>query len=56
MQRSFDVAQRCKFQRWHTQHCFNVNLTLSDVVTLNQLSHNVQTTLKCLLGKELGLF
>ena len=32
----------------HTQHCFNVDLTLSDVVTPPK--NNVETTLKCLRG------
>ena len=28
----FDVVQRFKFQWWHTQRCFNVDLTLPDVI------------------------
>ena len=44
-----DVAQPCKFQRWGTQCCLNVDLTLCDVATSYQPKNNVETTLKCLL-------
>ena len=47
---SNDVFQRCEFQRLSTQRCFNVGLTLCDVATSYQPKHNVETTLKCLLG------
>ena len=50
-QRWFDVVQRCEFQR--TKSCFNVDLTLCDVATSYQPKNNVETTLKCLLGKVL---
>ena len=43
-------VQRCKFQRWRTQRCFNVDLTLWDVATLYQPKNNAKPTLKCLLG------
>ena len=43
-------VQRCKFQRWRTQRCFNVDLTLWDVATLYQPKINAKPTLKCLLG------
>ena len=43
-------VQRCKFQRWRTQPCFNVDLTLWDVATLYQPKINAKPTLKCLLG------
>ena len=48
-ERWFDVVKRCNFQRWRTQHCFNVDLTLCDVATSYQPKDNVETTLKCLL-------
>ena len=44
------LSKSCKFQRWRTQHCFNVDLTLSNVATSYQPKNNVDTTLKCLLG------
>ena len=50
-QRCFNVVLRCKFQRWHTQRCFNVDLTLCDVATSYQPKNNVEPTLKCLLGR-----
>ena len=43
-------VQRCNFQRWRTQRCFNVDLTLWDVATLYQPKNNAKPTLKCLLG------
>ena len=43
-----------KFQCWCTQRCFNVHLTLRDVVTSYQPKNNVETTLKCLLGSFLN--
>ena len=49
-QRCFDVAQRCKFQRWRTQRCFNVDLMLYDIATSHHPKNNVQSTFKCLLG------
>ena len=48
-QRWIDIAQRWKLRRWHTQR-FNVDLTLSYVVTSYQPNSNVEATLKCLLG------
>ena len=39
------VNWRCKFQRWHTQRCLNVDLTLSDATTSYHPSNNVETTL-----------
>ena len=44
------LIQRCKFQRWNTQHYFNVDLTLSHVATSYQPKENNETTLKCFLG------
>ena len=47
------LFQRCwtfKFDRWRAQRCFNVDLTLCDVVTSYQPKSNVEPTLKCLLG------
>ena len=32
-QRWFDVVERSKFQRWRTQRCFDVDLTLCNVTT-----------------------
>ena len=49
----FKVAERCKFQFWRTQRCFNVALTLCDVATSYQPKSKVEPTLKCLLGREL---
>ena len=49
----FKVAERCKFQFWHTQRYFNVALTLCDVATSYQPKSKVEPTLKCLLGREL---
>ena len=40
--RWFDVVQRCKFQRWRTQRCFNVDLTLYDIATSYQHKNNVE--------------
>ena len=54
-QRCFDVVLRCKFQRWHTQRCFNVDLTLCDVTTSYQPKNNVEPTLKCLLVVKGGI-
>ena len=45
-----------KSQRWHTQRCFNVDLTLSDVMTSYQPGNNVKTTLKYLLILLLHIF
>ena len=53
-QRWFDIVQHCKFQRWRTQRCFNVDLTLYDVATSYQPKNNVETTLKYLLGSHLS--
>ena len=39
IQRWFDVVQRCKLQRWYTKHCFNVDLTLLDIMTSYQQQH-----------------
>ena len=36
-------------QRLHSQRCFNVNLTLSQVATSYQPKDNLETKLKCLL-------
>ena len=47
------LIRRCKFQRWNTQRCFNVDLTLSHVATSHQPKDNVETTLKCFLGGNL---
>ena len=49
-QRLLDVAHGCKFQRWHTQRYFNVDLTLFDVATSYQTNNNVKRTFKYLLG------
>ena len=46
----FHVVQRCKFQRWNTEGCFNVDLTLPHVATSYQPKKNAETTLKFLLG------
>ena len=46
----FDVVPRCKFQGWHKQRCYNVDLTLSNVATSYQPNNNAETTLKSLLG------
>ena len=46
----FNVVLRCKFRHWHTQRCFNVDLTLCDVATSYQPKSNVEPTLKFLLG------
>ena len=40
--RWFDVVQRCKFQRWRTQRCFNVDLTLYGIATSYQHKNNVE--------------
>ena len=50
------LIRRCKFQRWNTQRCFNVDLALSHVPTLYQPKDNSETTLKCLLGKVFWCF
>ena len=47
----FNVVERCKLQRWRTQRCFNLDLTLCGVATSYQPNNNVEPTLKCLLGK-----
>ena len=47
-----NFVERCKFQRWRTQRCFNVHLTLCDVATSYQSKNNVEPTLKCLLGRS----
>ena len=36
-----NVVERRKFQRWRTQRCFNVDLTLCDVATSYQPKNNV---------------
>ena len=46
-----NVVERCKFQLWRTQCCFNIDLTLCDVATSYQPKYNVEPTLKCTLGK-----
>ena len=46
----FNVVKRCKFQRWCTQRCLNVDLTFCDVATSYQPKTNVEPTLKYLLG------
>ena len=46
-----NVFQRCKFQRWRAQRCFNVDLRLCNVTTSYQPKNNFELTLKCLLGK-----
>ena len=38
----FDVVPRCKFQRWNTQHCINVDLTFSQVTTSRERWNNVE--------------
>ena len=48
-----NVFQRCKFQRWRAQRCFNVDLTLCDVATSYQPKNNVEPTSKCLLERLL---
>ena len=45
-----NIVLRSKFQRWHTQSCFNVDVTLCDVATSYQPENNVEPTFKCLLG------
>ena len=47
------LFQRCKFQRWRTQRCFSVDLTLCDVATWHQPKNNVEPTVKCLLRGNL---
>ena len=54
--RWFDVVKRFKFQRWHMQRCFNIDLTLHDVAKSYQPKNNVETTLKCLLGFLIATF
>ena len=47
---------RCKLQRWNTQSCFNVDLTLSHVATSYQPKDNAETMFKCLLEKIMLVF
>ena len=51
-QRWVHVVQCCKFQRWSTQHCFNVDLTLSDVAASYHPNNNMETTLKGFLDND----
>ena len=44
------MLKLCKFERWHTQRCFNIDLTLSSVATSYHPNKNVETTLKGILG------
>ena len=56
----FNVVERCKFQHWRTQHCFNIDLMLCNVATSYQPKNNVEPTLKCLLDwsclKQINLY
>ena len=45
MKRWFDVIQHLKFQPWHTQCCFNVDLTLFNAANSNLEMHNVVSTM-----------
>ena len=45
------VVERCKLQRWRTQRCFNVALTLCDLATSYVPKNHVKPTLKCLLER-----
>ena len=49
-----NVVLHCKFQPWHTQSCFNVDVTLCDVTASYQPKNNVEPTFKCLLGSSHG--
>lgn len=42
--------QRCRFQRWHAQCCFNFDLTLPDVAMSYLPKNNIETILQCFLG------
>ena len=46
---SNSMLKICKFERWHTQRCFNIDLTLSNVATSYHPNKNVETTLKGIL-------
>ena len=53
------LFRRCstlEFQRWHTQRCFNVDLTLCDVPTSYQPKNNVEPTLKSSVSYFFVLF
>ena len=56
----FNVVERCKFQHWRTQHCFNIDLMLCNIATSYQPKNNVEPTLKCLLDwsclKQINLY
>ena len=43
-------VQRCKFRRWHAQHCFNVDSILSDIPTSYHPNSNIEITLKGFLS------
>ena len=45
-----DDGQRFKFKRWHTQHFFNADLTLSNFAKSYHPKNNVETTLKGFLS------
>ena len=49
---NIDAQFSRKFQRWRAQRCFNVDLTLCNVATSYEPRNNVETTLKCLLGRD----
>ena len=49
---NWTFAQLCKFQRVHTQRCFNVDSILSNIAKSYHPNNSVETTLKCFLSIE----